>query len=119
MKGSRSKGLFQEGNVSIPTQQVMTFSAAPRETDEILAHLAELCENISMGNGKDDDELFELTKKGAYPEIVTRLAESFGMMLIKLEARELHAIQMMEDLKNIETPLSTSAISISGQKKLI
>ena len=105
--------------MSITTQQALMFSDAYRETDEILAYLADLCENISMGNGKDDAELFELTKKDLYPEIVTRLAESFGMMLIKLETRELHAIQMMEDLKKIETLLSRNAISNSGQKKLI
>jgi hypothetical protein len=119
MKGSRPKGLFQEGSMSITTQQALMFSDAYRETDEILTYLADLCENIAMGNGKDDADLFELTKKEAYPEIVTRLAESFGMLLIKLEARELHTLQMIEDLKKIETLLSANAISISGQKKLI
>ncbi len=119
MKGSRSRGLFHGGCMSITTQQAMMFSDAPQEIDAILAHLADLCENISMGNGKDDAELFELTKKEAYPEIVTRLAESFGMMLIRLEARDLHALQMTEDLKKIERLLSRNAISTSGQKKLI
>ncbi|HAJ25735.1 MAG TPA: hypothetical protein DCG53_00545 [Syntrophus sp. (in: bacteria)] len=116
MKGSRSKRLFHEGNVSITTQQAMMFSDAPQETDEILTHLADLCEKISMGSSRDEEELFELTNKEAYPETVARIAESFGMMLIKLAARELHAIQMMENLKNIETLISTSAIRASGQK---
>ena len=105
--------------MGITNQQALMFSDIYRETDEILAHLADLCENISMGNSRDDAGLFELTKKEAYPEIVTRLAESFGMLLIKLEAGELHALQMLEDLQKIETLLSTNVIRISRQKKLI
>ena len=36
---------------------------------------------------------FELSKKGRYPSILAELAESFGMMLVKVEAREFERIR--------------------------
>jgi vacuolar-type H+-ATPase subunit I/STV1 len=53
----------------------------------------------------DADRLFEFAKKGRYPSLLAELAESFGMMLVKVEAREFERSQMIEELKEAKTKL--------------
>jgi hypothetical protein len=43
--------------------------------------------------------LFELSKKGRYPGVLSELAESFGMMMVKVEAREFRLKEIIEDLE--------------------
>jgi len=61
-----------------------------------------------MGSFGRHDEIFELTKAGHYPQLVTKLAESFGMMMVKVEAREFHLEQIIEKLKKSQAELSTA-----------
>ena len=60
------------------------------------------CRKIAKGDydQRDSDRLFELAKKGRYPALLADLAESFGMMMVKLEAREFRLKQLIEDLKD-------------------
>jgi len=44
-------------------------------------------------------------KKGRYPAILAELAESFGMMLVKVEAREFEKSQMIEELEGTKSKL--------------
>ena len=48
------------------------------------------CKRIAAGQYEqsDADKLFEFAKEGRYPSLLAELAESFGMMLVKVEARE-------------------------------
>ena len=66
---------------------------------ELLEMLNSLCKKIAAGNYTpvDVDKLFELTKTKRYPGIFTELAESFGMMMVKVEAREFRLKQIAED----------------------
>jgi hypothetical protein len=48
---------------------------------------------------KDVERLFELSKTGRYPSLFTEMAESFSMMMIKLEAREFRLKQIIEELE--------------------
>ena len=68
---------------------------------EILEMLNVLCKKIATGkyDQSDVDKLFELAKTQRYPGIFSELAESFGMMMTKLEAREYHLKQIVEDLE--------------------
>jgi len=54
-----------------------------------------------IASGKHDKEdterLFDLAKKGRYPGIFSELAESFGMMMVKVEAREFRLKQIIEE----------------------
>ncbi len=61
--------------------------------------LNSLCKKIAYGeyDQSDMDKLFELAKTQRYPGIFTELAESFGMMIVKLEAREFHLKQIIEE----------------------
>jgi hypothetical protein len=55
---------------------------------------------------KDVQILFELSKTGRYPHIFTEMAESFSMMMIKIEAREFRLKQIISELE--ETRAKTS-----------
>lgn len=79
-----------------------------KDTKRLVRHLIHLCERISRERCGDVGELFELTKTATYPQIVTELAESFGMMMVKVEAREYHLEQVAEELKKSQTELATA-----------
>ena len=57
-------------------------------TDSYYSLLTKLCEELALGRYSECDRLFELTREGAAPADLTRLAEAFGMMLVRVEARE-------------------------------
>jgi hypothetical protein len=50
---------------------------------------------------KDVERLFELSKTGKYPALFTEMAESFAMM-IKVEARDFHLKQVVEELEKLK-----------------
>jgi class 3 adenylate cyclase len=72
--------------------------------NELLRYLIELTGEVSKGNFDNSGEIFELTKEKHYPPVVVDLAESFSMMMVKIEAREYRLELMIEELrqKNIE-----------------
>ena len=59
------------------------------------------CKKIASGkyDKADSDRLFELSKKGRYPGVLSELAESFGMMMVKVEAREFRLKEIIEELE--------------------
>jgi len=65
------------------------------------------CKKIAAGQYEksDADRLFELAKKGRYPGVLAELAESFGMMLVKVEAREFRLSQIIEELEEAKAKL--------------
>jgi hypothetical protein len=69
--------------------------------------LTSSCQKIASGkfDKSDADKLFELAKKGRYPSFLAELAEAFGMMLVKFEAREFRLKQIIEDLENTKAKL--------------
>ena len=72
---------------------------------ELLEMLNTLCRKIATGNypQADVDKLFDLAKTKRYPGIFAELAESFGMMMVKVEAREFRLKQMIEKLEREKT----------------
>ena len=68
---------------------------------ELLEMLNNLCKKIATGKYDESDvqKLFELAKTQRYPGLFSELAESFGMMMVKLEAREMQLKDMIEELK--------------------
>ena len=65
------------------------------------------CKKIASGHydKSDSERLFELSKKGRYPSILAELAESFGMMLVKVEAREFERVQIIGELEAAKAKL--------------
>ena len=65
-----------------------------------------LCKKIASGRYEqsDVDRLFELSKRYKYPALLTELAESFGMMMVKVEAREYQLQQTIAELEKEKSP---------------
>ena len=65
------------------------------------------CKKIASGKFEpsDSEKLFELSKKGRYPSFLADLAESFGMMLVKFEAREFQLKETIDDLERARAKL--------------
>jgi transcriptional regulator with PAS, ATPase and Fis domain len=77
----------------------------PRSTD-LIRKLIQLSRRVAKGDYADIEALFELTKRtGDYPEVVSELAESFGLMLVKVEARELQLKKTVEELQAVREEL--------------
>ena len=68
---------------------------------ELLEMLNLACKKIAAGkyDQSDVDKPFELAKTQRYPSLFSDLAESFGMMMTKLEAREYRLKQVIEELE--------------------
>ncbi len=75
------------------------------KTDSLLQEMEKLCHDLAFDRKANADQLFELTKQGEHPENVCRLAESFGMMLVKVESREYYLEQIIENLKKTKSDL--------------
>ncbi|MCE1226302.1 MAG: sigma 54-interacting transcriptional regulator [Geobacteraceae bacterium] len=73
--------------------------------DTLLDRLIAVTEELSQGRFGQYDDIFELTKSGQYPPLIARFAESFGMMAVKIEAREFRLEQMIEELRATEAQL--------------
>lgn len=67
--------------------------------DTFLNTLIDLCDDLAWGRPANEDALFALTREGCGPERYVRLAEAFGMMLVKVESREYHRTQLIADLR--------------------
>jgi DNA-binding NtrC family response regulator len=73
--------------------------------EKLIKQLIEITNQIALGEYKEARRLFELTKKDAYPACINALAEAFGLMLVRVEAREFHLKQTIDRLKKIQAEL--------------
>lgn len=72
---------------------------------DLLEMLNSACKKIAKGkyDQSDVEKLFELAKTQRYPSLFSELAESFGMMMTKLEAREFRLKQVIEELEKVKS----------------
>jgi hypothetical protein len=68
---------------------------------ELLDMLNSSFKKIASGNydKNDVERLFDLSKTGKYPSLFTEMAESFAMMMVKVEARDFQLQQTIEELE--------------------
>lgn len=66
---------------------------------EVAACIIKQSDNICRGIYDETEEVFNYTNTEVYPKNVVKLAEGFGMMAVKLEAREFHLQQLVENLQ--------------------
>ncbi len=73
----------------------------------LISRLNSLCKEIAFGEYKkiDTEGLFEMTSSESYPEELSQLAESFGMMMVKVEAREYSLEQTIDELEKAKVQL--------------
>lgn len=74
---------------------------------ELFDMLNQACQKIASGHyeQKDSERLFELAKRQRYPSLLADLAESFGMMMVKVEAREFSLQQAVNELEKTKAEL--------------
>lgn len=83
---------------------------------DIFEMLNQACRKIASGHydQSDSERLFELSKKGRYPSFLAELAEAFGMMMVKVEAREFKLKQMVEELEEANAALENRIKCATG-----
>lgn len=69
------------------------------DTEKLLGQLAKLCAALAKGDYIQAKELFALTAGSRNPAVIAELAEAFGLMLVKVEAREYHLENLVADLE--------------------
>jgi vacuolar-type H+-ATPase subunit I/STV1 len=75
---------------------------------ELLKKMEQVCHDLAWNKYDQVSDLFELTKQKEYPEQISRLAESFGMMLVRIEAREYHMGELLVELRQAYKELEES-----------
>ncbi|WP_045212149.1 sigma-54 interaction domain-containing protein [Desulfonatronovibrio magnus] len=75
------------------------------EVDQLLKKMDRICHDLAWNRFEPADELFEMTRQKIYPESIAKLAESFGMMLVKVEAREYRMEEMLKELQQAKKQL--------------
>ncbi|MFG1295551.1 MULTISPECIES: hypothetical protein [Xanthobacter] len=78
---------------------------APSTELQALQKLDRLCRQIARGNYDYTDELFALTCAQEASSTVRELAESFGFMLVQVEARETRLTWLIEELQELKAQL--------------
>lgn len=68
------------------------------EAASSLETLIDLCDDLAWGRPADEARLFKLTNPQAGSSLFVRLAEAFGMMLVKVEGRELENFRLIDEL---------------------
>jgi len=74
-------------------------SMASKSNAKLFKILLESAQKVSMGAYDETDNLMELTRQDKYPAQITDFAEAFGMMIVKIEAREFNLEQLLKKIK--------------------
>ena len=74
---------------------------------DLLDIMSSSFKKIASGNydKTDVERLFELSKTGRYPDLFSDMAESFSMMMVKVEARDFQLKQTIEELEKLKAKL--------------
>lgn len=67
--------------------------------DLVLIKLNSICKEVARADYSRIEELFELTKENQSHPLLEELAESFGMMVVQVEAREFYLKKTIEKLE--------------------
>ncbi|TWI63399.1 DNA-binding NtrC family response regulator [Desulfobotulus alkaliphilus] len=83
-------------------------SPLPPDAERLLKLMEQICHDLVWNRYDRAEALFELTRSTLCPEPIASLAESFGMMLVKLEARDFQMEEMLKNLKETSKALEIS-----------
>jgi two-component system cell cycle sensor histidine kinase/response regulator CckA len=75
------------------------------EIRKLFDYLRKVAERVSRSRHGCPEKIFELARTGKYPDYIVDLAESFGMMIVKVEAREFRLEKNLEQLQNLNQEL--------------
>ncbi|MBF0475146.1 MAG: sigma-54-dependent Fis family transcriptional regulator [Deltaproteobacteria bacterium] len=88
-------------------------------TDRLLNKLISLTDQVANGCYDVAGEIFELTKAGVYPEQIVKLAEAFGMMVVRLEVREYQLQERVENLIKKHQEVSQVTEKLSSENNYL
>lgn len=74
--------------------------------DIILEKIIALCDDVAWGRSIAEDTLYSYTAEGQAPENLSRLAEAFGFMLVKLAIREEYSHRLIQELQEKNNELA-------------
>ena len=73
-----------------------------KASEEEVGKLIDIIEEVAKGNYSND--IMEFTKPG-HSEMIQRVAEAMGMMMVRVEAREVRLEQLIEELRGLNVLL--------------
>ncbi len=86
-------------------------------SDALFHMLINLCDDLAWGRPCNEDKLFAMTKEDAAEPQLVRLAEAFGMMLVKVAGREFQREGLIETLQKQNAELE-EAKALLAKKNL-
>ena len=88
-------------------------------TVQVLSQFVTLCEDLAWGRTASEADLFALTKEGAAPVELVKLAEAFGLMQVKLEARQMHQRELIKSLQERNKELEEARALLAARNDLL
>jgi DNA-binding NtrC family response regulator len=86
---------------------------------QLLETLISLCDDLAWGRPAKEEDLYRLTSSSVAPPDLARLAEAFGLMLVKLEARTLELDSLVACLRNQNLELEEARNQLSKRNELL
>ena len=71
----------------------------PANSKAPLTELASAASEVAEGDYESAKKIFEFTKPGTYPSDIQAVAEAFGMMIVKVEAREFRLERAVAEIR--------------------
>lgn len=87
----------------------------PDTPEDFLAELKDVCAQIAQGNYDRIDSLFDMTAREDASSALQELAESFGSMVVQIEAREYRLGQTLDELKETNRQLEEAQRKLAAE----
>ncbi|OYX08459.1 MAG: hypothetical protein B7Z15_15000, partial [Rhizobiales bacterium 32-66-8] len=84
-----------------------------------LQKLDDVCRQIAHGQYANVEELFALTSPEHASPLIRELAESFGFMLVQVEAREMRLTDLVDELKGLHAQLEAANLKLSKENAVL
>jgi HD-GYP domain-containing protein (c-di-GMP phosphodiesterase class II) len=78
----------------------------------LFRHLTRISHEVSFGRYENVGAIFELTKENEYPSEVAIMAESIGMMIVRIEAKQQYLERLIEELNQRQRELELTTTSL-------
>ncbi|MDR2935481.1 MAG: sigma-54 dependent transcriptional regulator [Candidatus Adiutrix sp.] len=88
-------------------------------TNDLMNLLISLCDDLAWGRPADEDKLYALTAEGRSDGDLARLAEAFGLMLVKLEARAMNQEKLIAELEKSNRDLAKARENLAGKNEVL
>ena len=79
---------------------------------ELFRHLTRITHEVAIGNYDNVETIFELTKEADYPPEIAEMAESLGLMIVRIDAKQQQLERLIADLSERKIELEQLASSL-------